>query len=83
LNGHALSIKRGRYVLFLREICPPKKLTPKSCPVNGTVTGILLMDYYKKTLNYMPVLFYLGDKSDEGYINMGISSISEHNMMKI
>jgi hypothetical protein len=28
-------------------------------------------------------LFYLGDKSDEGYINMGISSISEHNMMKI
>jgi hypothetical protein len=42
-----------------------------------------LMDYYKKTLNYMPVLFYLGDKSDEGYINMGISSISEHNMMKI
>jgi hypothetical protein len=21
---------------------PPKKMTPKSCPVNGTVTGILL-----------------------------------------
>jgi hypothetical protein len=42
LNGHALSIKRGRYVLFLREICPPKKMTPKSCPVNGTVTGKLL-----------------------------------------
>jgi hypothetical protein len=26
----------------LREICPPKKKTPKSCPVNGTVTGVLL-----------------------------------------
>jgi hypothetical protein len=26
----------------LREICPPKKMTPKSCPVNGTVTGKLL-----------------------------------------
>jgi hypothetical protein len=43
LNGHALSIKRGRYVLFLREICPPKKMTPKGCPVNGTVTGVLLI----------------------------------------
>ncbi|MGK3750221.1 MAG: hypothetical protein ACI8RD_002520, partial [Bacillariaceae sp.] len=42
LNGHALSIKRGRKLRFLREICPLKKMTPKSCPVNGTVTGILL-----------------------------------------
>jgi hypothetical protein len=42
LNGHALSIKRGRYVLFLGEICPPKKRTPKPCPVNGTVAPILL-----------------------------------------
>jgi hypothetical protein len=42
LNGHALSIKRGRYVLFLREICPPKKMTPKSGAVNGIITGILL-----------------------------------------
>jgi hypothetical protein len=67
----------------LREIHPLKKKTPNDGAVNGIITGILLMDYYKKTLNYMPVLFYLGDKSDEGYINMGISSISEHNMMKI
>jgi hypothetical protein len=42
LNGHALSIKRGRKLRFLREICPLKKMTPKSCPVNGTVTGKLL-----------------------------------------
>jgi hypothetical protein len=29
LNGHALSIKRGRKLRFLREICPLKKMTPK------------------------------------------------------
>jgi hypothetical protein len=28
----------------LREICPRKKKTPKPCPVNGAVTGILLKD---------------------------------------
>jgi hypothetical protein len=26
----------------LREICPPKKMTPKSGAVNGIITGILL-----------------------------------------
>jgi hypothetical protein len=26
----------------LGEICPPKKRTPKPCPVNGTVAPILL-----------------------------------------
>jgi hypothetical protein len=28
----------------LREICPPKKMTPKSGAVNGTITGILLLN---------------------------------------
>ncbi|MGK3761609.1 MAG: hypothetical protein ACI8RD_013927, partial [Bacillariaceae sp.] len=29
----ALSIKRGRYLLFLREICPPKKRPQKVAPI--------------------------------------------------
>jgi hypothetical protein len=46
LNGHALSIKRGQYLLFLGEICPHKK-TPKPCPFNGTIARILLTKHYE------------------------------------
>jgi hypothetical protein len=48
----------------LREICPLKKMTPKSCPINGTVTGkllrlILFVQYpHKKQIRHI-ILYYL------------------------
>jgi hypothetical protein len=35
-------LSRSLWGQFLREIWPPKKYTPKSGAVNGTITGILL-----------------------------------------
>jgi hypothetical protein len=35
-------INRTLWGQFLREICSPKKCTPKIGAVNGTITGILL-----------------------------------------
>jgi hypothetical protein len=41
-------------------------MTPKSCPVNGTVTGILLMNFYyrnRKGARIPTILFVDGSKS--------------------
>jgi hypothetical protein len=43
----------------LREICPPKKMTPKSGAVNGTITGKLLIAYnYYIITNTRPISMY-------------------------
>jgi hypothetical protein len=38
-------LKRGQYVRFLRDICPPKKCTPNIGANIGAITGILLNTY--------------------------------------
>jgi hypothetical protein len=41
-------LKRGQNVPFLREICSPKKCTPKIGTNIGAITGILLTSDTKK-----------------------------------